>query len=154
MSSAILAMTGPAIHALEEVRTTLHALGRTRRLGRNYYRLARLLFLERRRECLYICDQIGALLLEKRLPRRHAAGMNPTCNRVVEVTIQWKASAWSGPALKNRFGEIPRLRVQIGRAFSSTVSIGAMTEDAIPLIKRFAVLCIAGQFVDVALLRG
>src|ERR1700686_1553706 len=68
MAAPVFAVTGPAIHALEKFGAPLHALGRVGRFSRYGHGFAGLLLLERGRKGFYICNQVGALLSQQRLP--------------------------------------------------------------------------------------
>src|SRR5215469_8297304 len=153
VASPLLSVAGPTVHALKQRRTTLDALRRGGRPGRNGQSRGWLLLPEGWGKGLDISNQIYPVLPQQRSPRRHSAGMDPAADGVVEILIERQASAGCRPALELCLGEVARPRAQVGGAFSPSVSVPSVTEHAIALIERLAMPWIPDELAHARLLR-
>src|SRR5579863_8391084 len=78
--------------------------------------------------------------------------MNAAADRVIQVAVERQAPARRGSAFEYGLGEVAGFRIQIRCAFSSSVPLWTVAEDAVALVERLPMLGVSDQFADVRLL--
>jgi hypothetical protein len=74
-------------------------------------------------------------------------------NRVVKITVERKIPARRGPTLECGLGEIARFGIEVRGAFSVSVALRTVAENAVALIEHLPRLGVPYQTANVTVLR-
>jgi len=98
---------------------------------------------------LDVRNQVRALHLGKRIPRRHVGVVKSTSDGIEEILVGGQGSGWSGAALELGDGEVPRFGIEPHSVFALSVPQIAVTPDTVPAVVVLGVGGVAGQIADV-----